>query len=281
MAKVKIKKPTSPAQRGMSVIDYKNVLTTDKPYKPLVKKLKKTSARSHGRISVRWRGGGNKKLYRIVDFKQDKIGIPGKVETIEYDPYRTAFIALVLYKDGERRYILAPEGLKVGDEILTKEDAPIKIGNRLPLKNIPPGMLIHNISMKPDGRGKIARSAGSWAKVLGIEGKYALLEMPSSEIRKIKAESWATIGQVSKPEHRKVVIGKAGRSRHMGRRPKVRASAMNPVDHPYGGGEGRQPRGTKRPKTKWGKVTGGHKTRKKKKWSNKFIVKRRKSKKKK
>ena len=281
MAKIKVKKPTSPGQRGMTVIDYKSVLTTDTPYKPLLKKLKKHSARSHGKISVRFRGGGNKKLYRIIDFKQDKIGIPAKVETIEYDPYRTAFISLVLYKDGERRYILAPDGIKVGDEIIADENAPIKLGNRLPLKNIPPGTLVHNVELRPKQGGQIARSAGSWAKLLGLEGDYALLEMPSSEIRKVRANSWATIGQVSKTEHRTVVIGKAGRSRHMGRRPKVRGSAMNAVDHPYGGGEGRQPRGTRRPKTKWGKITGGRKTRKKKKWSTKFILQRRKKKKKK
>ena len=281
MAKVKTKKPINSGQRGMSVVNYRERTTTNKPHKPLLKSLKKNSARSRGKISVHFRGGGNKKLYRIIDFKQDKFGIPAKVETIEYDPYRTAFISLILYKDGERRYIISPEGIKVGDEILTKEEAPIKIGNRLPLKNIPPGTLVHNIEIKPGGGGKIARSAGSWVKILGIENDYAMLEMPSSEIRKVKANCLASIGQVSKSEHRAVVIGKAGRSRYIGRRPKVRGSAMNPVDHPYGGGEGRQPRGTRRPKTKWGKVTGGRKTRKKKKWSNKLILRRRKKKKRK
>lgn len=281
MAKVRIKKPATPGQRGMSTVNYRETVTAKKPHKPLLKSLKKHSARSRGKISVRFRGGGNKRLYRIVDFRQNKFNVPARVETIEYDPYRTAFIALVVYKDGERKYILAPEGLKVGDEILTKEEASTKIGNRLPLRNIPPGTFVHNVEMKPGEGGKIARSAGSWAKILGIENDYAMLEMPSSEIRKVKANCLASIGQVSKSEHRTRVIGKAGKSRHMGRKPKVRGSAMNPNDHPYGGGEGRQPRGTKRPKTKWGKVTGGRKTRRKKKWSNKLILRRRKKKKRK
>ncbi len=281
MAIIKRKKPKTPGQRGMTVVDYKKVLTTDTPYKPLLKKLKKKVGRSKGRISVRHRGGGQKKLYRLVDFKQDKFDIPGKIETIEYDPYRTAFISLVLYKDGERRYILTPDGVKVGDEIITSEKAEIKPGNRLPLKNIPAGTLVYNIEIKPGGGGKIARSAGSSVKLLGLEGEWALLKMPSTEIRKVKAECLASVGQVVGVSPQFLNIGKAGRSRHLGRRPVVRGSAMNPRDHPYGGGEGRAPRGIKRPKTKWGKVTGGKKTRKKKKWSDKLIVQRRKKKKKK
>jgi large subunit ribosomal protein L2 len=275
---IKVKKPVTPGQRGMTVIDY-SVLSKVSPEKSLLKRLKKHSGRNNqGRITVRHQGGGHKKLYRIIDFKQDKLDQEAVVETLEYDPYRTAFIAKILYKDGERRYILAPHGLKVGDKIITSENAPLAIGNRLKLKNIPPGYQVYNIEITPGKGGQIVRSAGSYAEVLGMDDKehYAILKMPSGEVRKINYECFASIGQVSNPEHNLVVIGKAGRSRWMGIRPTVRGSAMNPVDHPYGGGEGKAKRGTRRPKTKWGKVTGGHKTRKKKKWSNKLILQRRK-----
>jgi len=277
---IKAKKPTTPGQRKMTVVDYKKVLTTNEPYKPLLVKLNQKYGRSKGKISVRWRGGGHKKMYRLIDFKQgqDKLDIPAKVLTIEYDPYRSAFISLVCYKDGEKRYILAPDGLKKGSKIITSEKAPIKTGNRMMLKNIPPGTLICNVELYPGRGGQMTRSAGSFAKMLGTEKGYAILQLPSSEIRKVKENCFATIGQVSCPEHSSIVLGKAGRSRHMGRKPAVRGSAMNPREHPYGGGEGRAPRGTKRPKTKWGKVTGGRKTRKKRKPSSKFILQRRKKK---
>lgn len=276
---IKRLKPTTPSRRHMTVLNFKEKLTGDAPYKPLLKSLKKHAGRnSKGRITVRHRGGGAKKLYRMVDFKRDRISIPAKVETIEYDPYRNAFIGLVLYKDGERRYILMPDGLKPNDEIITEDNAPIKTGNRLRLKNIPVGTPVYNIEINPDQGGKLVRSAGSKASVMGLEGKYAILKFPSSEVRKVLADCFASVGVVSNSEFRTITIGKAGRKRHLGFRPTVRGTAMNPVDHPYGGGEGRQPRGTKRPKTKWGKVTGGRKTRKKKKWSNKLILKRRKTK---
>lgn len=275
---IKVKKPTTPGQRQMTVIDY-SVLSKVEPEKSLLIKLKKHSGRNNqGRITTRHKGGGHKKLYRIIDFKQDKLDQEAIVETIEYDPYRSAFIAKVKYPDGERRYILAPHNLKVGDKILTSENAPLKIGNRLKLKNIPAGYGVYNIEITPQKGGQLVRSAGVLAEVLGLDesGKYSILKMPSGEIRKINSECFASIGQVSNVEHNLVVIGKAGRSRQMGIRPTVRGSAMNPVDHPYGGGEGKAKRGTRRPKTKWGKVTGGRKTRKKKKWSNKLILERRK-----
>lgn len=276
---IKKYKPTTPSRRHMTVLDFRSKLSGDKPYKPLLTSLKSNSGRnSKGRITVRHRGGGAKKLYRIIDFKLDKFSIPAVVETIEYDPYRNAFIGLILYKDGERRYILMPDGLKVKDNFVVEENAPIKVGNRLKLKNIPVGTPVHNIEVNAGQGGKLVRSAGSKAEVMGVEGKYVIVKFPSSEIRKILADCFASIGVVSNSEHKAITVGKAGRKRHLGFRPTVRGSAMNPCDHPYGGGEGRQPRGTKRPKTKWGKVTGGHKTRKNKKWSNKLIIKRRKTK---
>jgi len=260
----------------MSTVTYRGVITEDKPHKPLTIKLKSRSGRnSRGVITMRHQGGGHKKLYRLVDFKQNKFDIPAKVETIEYDPYRSAFIALILYKDGERSYILAPKGMKVNDEIITSEKAPLTVGNRTRLKNIPIGTLVHNVELKSGGGGKLARSAGSYAEVQAHEGRYSILKLSSKEIRKVLSSGLASIGQTSNPDHNLVKIGKAGRSRWMGKRPTVRGSAMNPVDHPYGGGEGKQPRGTKRPKTKWGKVVGGVRTRKKKKWSSKLILKRR------
>ena len=252
-------------------------LTRKKSPRNLRKRLKSSAGRnSQGRITVRHQGGGKKRLFRVIDFKQNKLNIPGKIETIEYDPYRTAFIALVVYKDGERRYILAPEELKAGAEILTSEDAPFEIGMRTPLRRIPVGSFVYNIEIFPGRGGSIARSAGNFAQILANENKYTHLKMPSSEVRKVFSEGYASIGKVSNPEHALTVIGKAGRSRWLGIRPTVRGSAMNPRDHPYGGGEGKTQRGTRKPKTKWGKVTGGRKTRKKKNKSNKMIIKRRK-----
>lgn len=269
-------KPTTPSRRQMTTVDY-GILSAVKPLKSLTIRLPKRSGRnSQGRITMRHQGGGAKKLYRLVDFKQDKLDIIAKIETIEYDPYRTAFIARVLYVDGERRYILASKNMKIGDEIIASENAPLKEGNRLRLKNIPVGYQVYNVELQKDKGGQLAKSAGSYAEVLAQENGYTHLKLSSGEVRKVLWNNFASIGQVSNPERNFVVIGKAGRSRWMGIRPTVRGSAMNPRDHPYGGGEGRALRGTKRPKTKWGKVTGGRKTRNKKKWSNKLIIKRRK-----
>lgn len=267
--------PTSPSRRQMTTVDY-DVLTVDSPFKSLTTRLKTHAGRNHkGRITVRHQGSGNKKLYRLVDFRQDKLNMGARIETIEYDPYRTAFIALALYRDGERRYILAPHGLRVGDEIIASENAPIKIGNRVMLKNIPTATFVYNVEMRPGGGGKIARSAGTYAEVIGQSDGYTELRLASKETRKVPWNGYASIGQLSNIEWNLVNIGKAGRSRWLGIRPTVRGTAMNPVDHPYGGGEGRQPRGIKRPKTLWGKVTGGRKTRKPKKWSTQFITQRR------
>ncbi len=256
---------------------YRGALSAVEPLRNLVIRLPKRSGRnSQGRITMRHQGGGAKKLYRLVDFKQDKFDIPGKIEAIEYDPYRTAFIARVLYIDGERRYILASKNMKISDEIIVSENAPLKEGNRLRLKNILVGYQVYNVELQKDKGGQLAKSAGSYAEVLAQENGYTHLKLSSGEVRKILWDNFASIGQVSNPDRNLVVIGKAGRSRWMGIRPTVRGSAMNPRDHPYGGGEGRALRGTKRPKTKWGKITGGRKTRNKKKWSNKLIIKRRK-----
>jgi large subunit ribosomal protein L2 len=262
----------------MVTVDY-SVLTDVKPLKSLLKKVKKNSGRNNqGRITVRHQGGGNKKLYRLVDFKQQEFNIPAKVEAIEYDPFRTAFIARILYSNGKRSYILATSTMKVGDEIITAPKAPLKDGNRMMLKNIPVGYMVHNVELSPGKGGQIVRSAGSYAEVLAHDEKYTTLKMPSGEVRKVLCQGYASIGQVSNPDYALTVIGKAGRSRWLGIRPTVRGSAMNPVDHPYGGGEGRAKRGTRRPKTLWGKVTGGRKTRKKNKYSSKLIVSRRKKK---
>lgn len=270
-------KPTTPSRRHMTTIEHREIVTTAEPLKNLTVALKQQAGRnSFGRITVRHRGGGNKKLYRLVDFKQDKFNIKGTIKEIEYDPNRNTYIGRVLYKDGEYRYILLPENIKVGDKIITTELAAITPGNRLPLKNIPVGTKVFNIELLPGAGGKIARSAGSAAEVMGLEDKYCILKMPSGEMRKVLADCYATIGAPSNSEYRTINIGKAGRTRWLSIRPTVRGTAMNPCDHPYGGGEGRQPRGTKRPKTAWGKVTGGHKTRNKKKWSNSLIIKRRK-----
>lgn len=273
-------KPTSAGRRGMTVIEYKKKLTStkNKPKKSLVKGKASTGGRnSQGRITTWYRGAGNKRKYRDIDFKFDKKDIEAKVETIEYDPYRSGFIALVLYKDGERRYILAPQSTKAGDTFIVSETAKPKKGNRLPLGKIPVGTYVYAVELKPGAGARIARSAGNYAEVVAHDGGYTQLKMPSSEIRKIISTAWASIGEVSNEEHRLVNIGKAGRARHMGLRPKTRGTAKNAVDHPHGGGEGRSPRGHKRSRTAQGRPTGkGQKTRKPKKYSNKFIVNRRK-----
>jgi len=268
-------KPTTKSRRQMTTVDY-STLTEKSPLKTLTMRLKKRAGRNNqGRITTRHQGGGNKKTYRVIDFKQDRLDIPAKIEAIEYDPYRTAFIARIVYKDGRRAYVLAPQGIEVGNEIITAEKAELKVGNRMPLKKIPIGTKVHNIEMQRGGGGKLARSAGSSASVLAHDAGYTDLKMMSKEVRKVSWDSLATIGQISNPEWSLINIGKAGRSRWLGIRPTVRGSAMNPVDHKYGGGEGRQRRGTRRPKDVYGNITGGRKTRKKKKWSNKLIVQRR------
>jgi large subunit ribosomal protein L2 len=260
------------------VIDYAKVLKKPVPTpKSLLIAKAKTAGRNHaGKITVRHRGGGAKKIIREVDFKRDKLGIPGKVQTIEYDPNRSAFISLVAYADGEKRFVTATEGVKVGDKIIAAVDAPIKAGNRLPLSNIPVGTFVHDVELYPGGGGKLARGAGTYAVVAAVEGGMANLKLPSGELRQVPAASWATIGSVSNSDNINVRIGKAGRMRHMGVRPTVRGKAMNPVDHPHGGGEGHNPIGMKYPKTPWGKHALGVKTRKKNKYSDKFILQRRK-----
>jgi len=269
--------PTTPSRRQMTTPIYRGVLSASEPYKNLTSKICQRAGRNNqGRITTRHQSGGHKKLYRLIDFKQNKLNVPARVETIEYDPYRTAFIALILHKDGERSYILASKNMKVDDEIVVSENAPLKEGNRLALKNIPIGYFIYNVEMKKGAGGKLARSAGSYAEVLAQENGWTNLKLSSGEIRKIDWKNFASLGQNSNPDWNLTVIGKAGRSRHLGIRPTVRGSAMNPCDHPYGGGEGKAMRGTKRPKTRWGKITGGRKTRNKKKWSNRVIIKRRK-----
>ena len=273
-------KPTSPGRRGMTVIEYKKKLSTTKsqPLKSLTRGKKSTGGRnSQGRITNWYRGAGNKRKYRAVDFKYDKKDIEAKIESIEYDPYRSGFIALVLYKDGERRYVLVPQDMKVGDTFIVSDTAKAKTGNRMPLGNVPLGTFVYNIEMKPEAGARIARSAGNYAEVVAHDGGYTQVKMPSTEIRKILSTCWASIGEVSNEEHRLVNIGKAGRARHMGLRPKTRGTAKNAVDHPHGGGEGRSPRGHKRSRTKQGRPTGkGQKTRSPKKYSNKLIVSRRK-----
>ena len=253
-----------------------SMLSDVKPEKSLVVKLKKNAGRnSYGRITVRHRGGGNKAKYRIVDFKRDKVDMPATVMTLEYDPNRTAYIALVQYEDGEKRYIIAPNELKVGDVILSSDKADIKPGNTLPLANIPVGTIIHNIEISKNKGAQLVRAAGNAAQLMAKEGNYALVRLPSGEVRKILIECKATIGQVSNLEHENVSIGKAGRKRHMGIRPTVRGVVMNPCDHPHGGGEGKSPIGRPAPVTPWGKPALGYKTRKTKKNTSKLIVKRR------
>ena len=268
-------KPTSPALRQMTVL-VSDEITTNQPEKSLLVSLKKNSGRNaHGKITVRHRGGGNRRKYRIIDFKRNKDGIPAKVATVEYDPNRTANIALLNYADGEKRYILAPVGIKVGDTLMSGPQADIKPGNALALKNMPVGTIIHNIELKPGKGAQLVRSAGVSAQLMAKEGTKALLRLPSGEMRYVSIECKATIGQVGNAEHGNVVIGKAGRVRHMGIRPTVRGSVMNPCDHPHGGGEGRAPIGRSGPVTPWGKPALGYKTRKKNKASNKLIVSRR------
>jgi large subunit ribosomal protein L2 len=268
-------KPTSPALRQMSVSTFEEITKTE-PEKSLLVSLNRSSGRNaQGRITIRHRGGGAKRKYRIIDFKRDKDGIPGKVASIEYDPNRTANIALINYADGEKRYIIAPHNLKVGDVIYSGEDADIKVGNALKLKDIPVGTTVHNVELKPGKGAQLARSAGAEAQLMGKEGKYAQLRLPSGEFRLVPIECRATIGQVGNIDHEIITIGKAGRKRHMGIRPTVRGSAMNPVDHPHGGGEGRAPIGLPSPMTPWGKPALGYKTRKKNKKSNQYIIRRR------
>ena len=268
-------KPTSPALREMTVF-ISDEVTTNQPEKSLLVPLKKNSGRNvHGKITVRHRGGGNRRKYRIIDFKRNKDGIPAKVATIEYDPNRTANIALLNYADGEKRYILAPVGIKVGDTLLSGPTADIKPGNALALKNMPVGTVVHNIELKAGKGAQLVRSAGVSAQLMAKEGKKALLRLPSGEMRYVSIECKATIGQVGNVEHANETIGKAGRKRHMGIRPTVRGSVMNPNDHPHGGGEGRSPIGRPSPVTPWGKPALGYKTRKKNKASNKLIVSRR------
>ena len=272
---IKHYKPTTPGYRGMTSIDYAD-LSKNGPERSLLCSIKKNAGRnSYGRITVRHRGGGNRQKYRIIDFKRNKLDIPATVQTLEYDPNRSAFIALVKYEDGEKRYILAPVGLKVGDTVLSSASADIKPGNALPLNNIPTGTFIHNVELYPGKGGQLARSAGNQAQLMGKESGMALLRLPSGEMRQVPINCMATVGQVSNPEHENVNYGKAGRKRHMGWRPTVRGSVMNPNDHPHGGGEGKSPIGRSGPVTPWGKPTLGYKTRQKHKASDKYIVKRR------
>jgi large subunit ribosomal protein L2 len=271
-------KPTTPSRRGMSSIQYTKFLTQKNPLKSLTGGFKRPAGRNHhGRITTRHKGGGHKRLFREIDFTYNKFDIPYTVKTVEYDPNRTGFIGLVFYKDGERRYVLLPKGAKVGDEYITSTKAPQIAGNRLPLREITVGTFVYNVEVKPLGGAKLGRSAGSYIELVAKDAGYVDLKMPSSEVRKVLENSWATIGEVSNDENRLVNIGKAGRSRWLGIRPTVRGTAQNPVDHPYGGGEGRQGRGRRRAISVYGKPTGkGQKSRRPKKYSNKFIVRRRK-----
>ena len=271
---IRVYKPTSAARRFMSVLTYEEI-TKKTPEKSLIEYLKKNAGRNNqGKITVRHQGGGNKIKYRIIDFKREKRDIPAKVAAIEYDPNRTAFIALLNYADGEKRYILAPLGLNVGDTVVAGEQADIKPGNALPIGAIPVGTLIHNVEVKPGRGGQLVRSAGAYAQLMAKEGEYAQVRMPSGEVRKVPMNAYATIGTVGNIDHANVRIGKAGRTRHMGIRPTVRGVVMNPCDHPHGGGEGKSPVGMPAPVTPWGKPALGFKTRKHKKYSNRLIVKR-------
>lgn len=272
---VKKFRPITPSLREMTVSTFEEI-TTDKPEKSLLVSLTKKAGRnSQGKITVRHRGGGAKRKYRIIDFKRTKDGIPAKVASIEYDPNRTAYIALVVYADGEKRYIIAPVGLKVGDVVMSGVDADIKAGNALPLKNIPVGTVIHNVELQAGKGAQLVRAAGSSAQLMAKEGKYAILRLPSGEMRYVRIECRATIGTVSNVTNDIINIGKAGRKRHLGFRPTVRGSVMNPNDHPHGGGEGKSPIGHPSPLTPWGKPALGYKTRKNKKYSDGMIIKRR------
>ena len=273
---IKSYRPTTNGRRGMTTLDYSE-LTKVAPEKSLLVTLKKNGGRNNqGKITVRHQGGGEKRKYRIIDFKRNKDGIKGTVTSIEYDPNRTANIALITYSDGEKRYIIAPKGLKVGDVIESGENADIKVGNCLPLSKIPEGTVVHNVELKEGKGGQLARSAGSSVQILGVEGKYTLLRLTSGEVRKVLSTCRAVIGEVGNEDYELVNLGKAGRKRHMGIRPTVRGSVMNPNDHPHGGGEGRAPIGRKGPVTPWGKPALGYKTRKGKKQSDDLIVRRRK-----
>ena len=274
---MKTYRPYTKSRRQMSTVSFGKTLTASEPHKALTSGFKRMMGRAGGFITTRHHGGGHKRLFRHVDFVYNKVDVPGKIATLEYDPNRTGFIALVNYADGEKRYILAPKSMKVGDTFLVSEKAEIKLGNRLPLKNIPVGTFVYNIELKPKGGGKIARSAGNYVEVVAQDAGYTHLKMPSSEIRRVMENCWASIGEVSNDENRLVVIGKAGRSRWLGIRPTVRGTAMNPVDHPHGGGEGRQGRGRRRAISTYGKPTGkGQKSRRVKKYSRNLIVSRRK-----
>lgn len=272
---MKLYNPTTPSRRNMKGYDFSQ-LTKDAPLKSLTSFAKRAFGRNNkGRVTSRYRGGGAKRLYRQVDSRQNKFDIPAKVAALEYDPNRTSRIARLNFADGEKRYIIAPQDLKTGDTVIVSEKAPLKPGNRMKLKNIPQGTMVHSIELFPGQGGKAVKSAGSGATVLASDRGYVQLVMPSSEIRMVSEECYASIGQVSNAEHSFINLGKAGRSRWLGRRPKVRGTVKNPVDHPYGGGEGKQGRGTRRPKTATGRITGGRKTRNKKKKSGKFIARRR------
>ena len=273
---IKSYKSTTNGRRGMTTLD-NSELTKVQPEKSLLVTKKKNGGRNNqGRITVRHQGGGEKRKYRVIDFRRDKDGVPGTVASIEYDPNRSSNIALINYVDGEKRYIIAPKGLKVGDKVESGENADIKVGNCLPLANIPEGTVVHNVELKAGKGGQLARSAGSSVQILGREGKYTLLRLTSGEVRKVLSTCRATIGEVGNEDHELVNLGKAGRKRHLGIRPTVRGSVMNPNDHPHGGGEGRAPIGRKGPVTPWGKPALGLKTRKNKKASDKFIVSKRK-----
>jgi large subunit ribosomal protein L2 len=275
---IKTYKPTTKSRRHMSVVNYRGVITRTEPLKALTFGRKRAVGRNNeGSISVRHKGGGHKRLFRDIDFKYDKINIPFRIDSVEYDPNRTGLIGLAIYRDGEKRYVLLPKDVVVGDECITSETATIKPGNRLPLKEIPVGTFVYNVELKPKGGAKLARSAGNFIQVVAKDAGLADLKLPSSEIRKVKDTCFASIGSVSNEEKRLEKYGKAGRSRHKGIRPTVRGTAMNPVDHPHGGGEGRQGRGRRRAVSMWGRPTGkGQKTRRPKKYSNKYIVSRRK-----
>lgn len=273
---MKTYKPTTASRRNMTGTNYREILTTDKPLKSLTVGFRRGSGRNaFGRITTRHKGGGHKRSYRMIDFKYDKIDIPAKLVSVEYDPNRTGFIGLAVYADGEKRYILIPKEMKVGSPFIVSPRADLNVGNRMQLSNIPAGTFVYNLEVKPNSGAKLVRSAGNFAQVVAHNDKFTQVKLPSTEVRMIPNTAYATIGEVSNTDHHLIKLGKAGRNRWLGVRPTVRGSAMNPVDHPYGGGEGKQRRGTKRPKTKWGKVTGGRKTRTPKKYSNVHIVSRR------
>lgn len=270
-------KPTTPSRRNMTTVTYRQVITSDEPYKPLTSGFNRPMGRNNrGRITTRHKGGGNKRMYRDIDFNYDKKNVPAKVLTIEYDPNRTAFIALVGYADGEKRYIVVPKSVRPGDTFIVSEKAEVKAGNRMMLRNIPVGTFVYNIEIQPLGGAKLVRSAGNYAEVIAQDEGYAQIKMPSTEVRKIIDTAWASVGEVSNDENWHQNLGKAGKSRHRGIRPTVRGTAMNPVDHPHGGGEGRQGRGRRRAISIYGKPTGkGQKSRRPKKYSNRLIVSRR------